>query len=132
MNMMATEAFVNWCDSMMIAEEGLFKKKPLSVSKAVDVTTEDEMKQEMRGGEQIIHLTGPKAHQLVHIFKKMKAGGWSNSIASGVNSANGYGYTAYSQQRDVNNSGQGDAMSYKLKEYKGENYIFRGHCELTD
>jgi len=120
----ALETFINMCDELMIpAEEGLFRKSKISINKARDVKTESEMKSRMYGEEPLIHLVGDDAHLLKNIFKKMKKSGTWNSVAAGINSANGYGTAAYLQQKEVNSSGQGDAMKYKLVEKDGESYL---------
>jgi hypothetical protein len=113
---------------MIPAEEGLFKKKQISVSKAKDAKSLEQMKSNMYGEEPVIHLTGSDSEQLARIFKKMKKSGWGGSIASGINAANGYSYASYNQSKDVKNSGEQDAMKYKLVELSGESYlVFKGY-----
>lgn len=131
-NQEALESFIGFCDDMQIAEEGLFKKHMISVNKARDVKTEAEMKKNMYGEEPLIHLTGPDANQLKMIFTKMKSKGTWGSIAAGVNAANGYMYTSSRQQERLEDSGQEDAIKYKLTTYNNENYLIHRKFQLAE
>lgn len=133
MNRISCEAFINICDELMIpAEEGLFKKTKVTIKQARDIKTESEMKSNMYGEEPILHLTGPNKHQLRNIFKKMKSKGTWGSVSSGINAANGYNHTSYCQSKDIENSGQADAMKYKLIESNGEIYLVHKSYKLDN
>lgn len=127
-----TEAFINMCDELLIpAEESLFKKTKITIDKAKDVKTQSEMKSRMYGEEPLIHLTGNDSYILKNIFNKMKKKGVMGSVAAGLNSANGYGYASYKQQKDIEKSGQEDAMKYKLIENDGEYYLIFHKYQLA-
>ena len=130
MNSTTLESFVSFCDDMMIAEEGLFSKTKISTDKARDAKTESEMKSLMYGEQPLIHLAGKDAYLLKNIFKKMKKSGTWSSVASGINAANGYGYMSYRQNKDINESGQADAMKYKLELRDDEAYLVFKKYEL--
>jgi hypothetical protein len=145
MNVLTTESFINWCDNMKIAEEflGFGKKKKngkekkkkyyydFSVSKAVDVTTEDEMKQEIHGEETAIHLTGPKAHQLLNIFRNMQSDAKNSYRESQLNKfVREDNATAYKYRKDYEEKRQ--SLMYHVDEYNGETYLLIAYYNLVD
>lgn len=63
-NTEALESFVQFCDTMEIANEGLFARQ-VSIKNATDVSTESDLKMEIRSETNLIHITGPKARNLL-------------------------------------------------------------------
>ena len=77
MNYEACESFIQFCDNMMIAEEGIFKKKPkkqksypyVSINDCIECSTLDEAIDEMEDNTPLIKLVGPRAMGIVTTIK---------------------------------------------------------------
>ena len=142
MNEFALESFIDFCDNMEIAQEGQFidgakkvkkflSKKTVSIKSATDVSTKEQLLEEMEYNTPLIHLIGERSRGLVKIFKNMKGENFANAWNKSMAAYNGNA-TAMAVYASQGNKPSDAASDYRYKEFNGEAYIVRNDYNIAE